>query len=43
MQGGVIGYVTNGREYDLHMDNSDFYNACRSRLIELGVRVLPES
>ncbi|POM18320.1 hypothetical protein CSX04_06623 [Burkholderia cepacia] len=43
VQGGVIGYVSNGREYDLHTDDSDFHNACRSRLIELGVRVLPDS
>lgn len=42
VQGDVIGYVSNGRTFDLHTGDGDLHNACRSRLVELGVRVLPE-
>lgn len=42
LQGDVIGYVSNGRTFDLHTGDGELHNACRSRLVELGVRVLPE-
>ncbi|ULU24946.1 hypothetical protein [Dyella terrae] len=41
MDGEVIGYRSNGRDYDLLMDHEGLAAACKARLIALGVRRLP--
>ncbi|WP_152554541.1 hypothetical protein [Burkholderia sp. A1] len=43
VQGDVIGYVSNGRAFDLHIEDGAFHLACLSRLIERGAKVLPAS
>ncbi|MBN3723097.1 hypothetical protein [Burkholderia sp. Ac-20379] len=42
IQADVISYVSNGRAFDLHFGDEALYRACLSRLVELGVRVIPE-
>lgn len=41
MDGEIIGYKANGRDYDLHFNHEELAASCRARLITLGVRKLP--
>ncbi|GLQ89142.1 hypothetical protein [Dyella flagellata] len=40
MDGEIIGYKSNGRDYDLHFNHEGLAASCRARLIALAVRQL---